>query len=41
VLLIEEKIRLDEAKKARKREAKMKARQAAATDESRERGSDE
>lgn len=34
VLSIEEKIRLDEARKARKRAAKMEARQAGAADES-------
>ena len=33
VLSIEEKVRLDEAKKARRREANMKARQAIAADE--------
>ncbi len=33
VLSIEEKVRQDDAKKARKREAKMKARQAIAADE--------
>jgi len=33
VLSVEEKIRLDEAKKARRREAKMKARQAGVADE--------
>ena len=33
VLSIEEKVRLDEAKKARRRDAKMKARQAIAADE--------
>lgn len=38
---IEEKVRLDEAKKARRREAKLKARQAREADASRERGADE
>jgi len=33
VLSVEEKIRLDEAKKARRRETKMKARQAGASDD--------
>ena len=36
VLSIEEKIRLDDAKKARRREAKMKAGQAIAADENQE-----
>ncbi len=36
VLSIEEKIRLDDAKKARRREAKMKARQAIAADENKD-----
>ena len=41
VLSIEEKVRQDEAKKARRREAKMKGRQAISADERRKRGSDE
>ena len=36
VLSIEEKVRLDDAKKARRREAKMKARQAIAADQNQE-----
>jgi hypothetical protein len=36
VLSIEEKVRLNDAKKARRREAKMKARQAIAADENQE-----
>jgi len=38
---IEEKVRLEEAKKARRREAKLKARQAAEENAGRERGADE
>jgi len=38
---IEEKVRLDEAKKARRREAKLKARLANEADAGRERGADE
>ena len=41
VLSIEKKVRQDEAKKARRREVKMKARQAISADERRKRGSDE
>ncbi len=41
VLSIEDKVRNDEAKKARRREAKMKAREAISTDENPRRGSDE
>ena len=41
VISIEDRVRQDEAKKARRRDAKMKARQAISADENPRRGSDE